>query len=42
VVVQERAGETQVLAVVFDVTVTTEDAEMRLTMVVEANGEAQP
>jgi hypothetical protein len=34
VVVQERAGETHVLAVAFDVRVTTRDSEMTLTMVV--------
>jgi len=35
VVVQERAGETHVLAVAFDVRVTTENSEMDLTLVVE-------
>jgi hypothetical protein len=35
VVVQERAGETHVLAVAFDVRVTTEDSEMKLVLVVE-------
>jgi hypothetical protein len=41
VVVQERAGETHVLAVAFDVRVTTEDAEMHLTMVVRASGDVR-
>ena len=36
VVVQERAGETHVLAVVFDVRVTTENSASRLTLVVPA------
>nr|WP_137283748.1 hypothetical protein [Halorussus salinisoli] len=39
VVVQERAGETHVLAVAFDVGVTTEDSEMDLTLVVRAVGD---
>jgi hypothetical protein len=34
VVVQERAGQTHVLAVAFDVRVTSEDSEMELVMVV--------
>ncbi len=38
VVVQERAGETHVLAVAFDVRVTTDDAEMALTLVVRQIG----
>ncbi len=38
VVVQERAGETHVLAVAFDVRVTTDDAEMEFTTVVGALG----
>lgn len=38
VVVQERAGETHVLAVAFDVRVTTPDAEMELTTVVRTVG----
>ncbi|UPV72902.1 hypothetical protein M0R89_10110 [Halorussus limi] len=36
VVVQERAGETHVLAVAFDVRVTTDESEMKLTLVVPA------
>lgn len=36
VVVQERAGDAHVLAVAFDVRVTTEDAEMHLTMVIRS------
>jgi hypothetical protein len=36
VVVQERAGETHVLAVAFDVRVTTERESMALTLVVES------
>jgi len=38
VVVQERAGETTVLAVAYDVTVTTERSERALTFVVRAVG----
>jgi len=38
VVVQERAGETHVLAVAFDVRVTTDDSEMKLTLVVRRVG----
>ena len=38
VVVQERAGETHVLAVAFDVRVTAEDAETRLTVVIRRLG----
>ncbi|PSP55340.1 hypothetical protein BRC82_06210 [Halobacteriales archaeon QS_1_67_19] len=38
VVVQERAGRTHALAVAFDVRVTTDDAELRLTLVVRAVG----
>ncbi|WP_435180059.1 DUF7261 family protein [Halorussus sp. AFM4] len=38
VVVQERAGETHVLAVAFDVRVTTDDSELELTTVVSALG----
>ena len=36
VVVQERAGDTHVLAVAFDVRVTTDDSEMELTTVIGA------
>jgi hypothetical protein len=36
VVVQERAGETHVVAAVFDVRVTTGDAEMELTVITDA------
>ena len=36
VVVQKRAGETHVLAVAFDVRVTTDDSEMGLRIVLEA------
>jgi hypothetical protein len=39
VVVQERADETHVLAVAFDVRVTTDDAEMRLTVVIRGLGQ---
>lgn len=38
VVVQERAGETAVLAIGFDVTVTDERSTTRLTLVVETAG----
>ena len=38
VVVQERAGETHVLAVAFDVTITTGDGTRRLTLVIRAVG----
>ena len=37
VVVQDRVGETHVLAVALDVTVTTERGERRVTLVVESN-----
>jgi hypothetical protein len=37
VVVQERVGETHVLAVALDVTVTTERGERRVTLVVESD-----
>ena len=40
VVVQERAGETAVLAVAFDVRVTTDDGRSRATLVVEASGQS--
>lgn len=36
VIVQERANRTHALAVAFDVRVTTDDAEMRLTVVIRA------
>jgi hypothetical protein len=38
VVVQERTGRTLVLAVAYDLTVTTEDGSTRLTTVVNATG----
>jgi hypothetical protein len=38
VVVQERAYRTHALAVAFDVQITTDNAEMRLTVVVRALG----
>jgi hypothetical protein len=38
VVVQERAGETTVLAVAYDVTVTTPRSERELTFVVRVVG----